>query len=260
MKTCLITGASGGIGSEIAQALGRQGYYVLLQGRNAEKLEKVRQCIGDNSQIVLGDLNDKNDRCNVLAHLSKYENIDLLVNAAGISQFTSFESMNETAMAEMITSNLVSPMLFIHAFIEFKNARASKNLVTIVNIGSAFGYIGYPGFSVYAASKFGLRGLTESLRREYADTRFQFAYFAPRATQTKINSSQVDDMNKALGNTVDSPAFVAQRFIVFLNKHSREATVGWPEKLFVKINGVLPNLVDNAIKAKLPVIKQHMDV
>lgn len=260
MKTCLVTGASGGIGSEIAKALAKTGYRVLLQGRNTEKLEKVSLCIGENTEIIVGDLNINSDRTKVLEQLSQYEDIDLLVNAAGISQFSSFDSLSETKIAEMITTNLITPMLFIQAFVQLKNARASKNEVTIVNVGSAFGYIGYPGFSAYAASKFGLRGFTESLLREYADTRFKFAYFAPRATQTEINSSQVDDMNRALGNSVDSPEFVAQQFIAFLKKHTREATVGWPEKLFVRLNGLLPNLVDNAIKAKLPVIKQYMGV
>lgn len=258
MKTCLVTGASGGIGSEIAKALASQGYWVLLQGRNTEKLNKVRQDIGHSCEIVVGDLNIKSDRMKVLEQISTYEDIDLLVNAAGISQFSSFDSLSETKIAEMITTNLITPMLFIQAFIQLKNARESKNEITIVNVGSAFGYIGYPGFSAYAASKFGLRGFTESLLREYADTQFKFAYFAPRATQTEINSSQVDDMNKALGNSVDTPEFVAQQFIAFLKTHTREATVGWPEKLFVRLNGLLPNLVDNAIKSKLSIIKQHM--
>ena len=258
MKTCLVTGASGGIGSEIAKALAIQGYRVLLQGRNTEKLNKIRLDIGNSSEIVVGDLNIKSDRMKVLEQVTMYEDIDLLVNAAGISQFSSFDSLSETNIAEMITTNLITPMLFIQAFIKLKNGKESKNEVTIVNVGSAFGYIGYPGFSAYAASKFGLRGFTESLLREYADTRFKFAYFAPRATQTEINSSQVDNMNKALGNSVDSPEFVAQQFIAFLKKHTREATVGWPEKLFVRLNGLLPNLVDKAIRSKLPVIKQHM--
>lgn len=258
MKTCIVTGASGGIGGEIAIALAKQGYFVFLQGRNAEKLNKVKAQIGENSELVVGDLNKPSDRERIIKLLASGENFSLLVNAAGISHFSAFDKTDEHLINQVITTNLITPMLFIQELIQNKNQENNHDRISIINIGSAFGYIGYPGYAAYSASKFGLRGLTESLRREFADTRFKFAYFAPRATQTEINTSQVNELNKALGNSVDSPRHVAALFIKFLKKHSDEATVGWPEKLFVKINALLPTLVDNAIKSKLPVIKQHM--
>lgn len=258
MKTCLVTGASGGIGREIAKALNEQGYWVLLQGRNVQKLKALKEEIGEHADILVGDLNLSSDREAILNKLEAFEEIDLLVNAAGISHFCAFEKAQESKIAELITTNLISPMLFVQAFVRLRSQSNKK--ITVVNIGSAFGYIGYPGFSVYSASKFGLRGFTESLRREYADTHLSFAYFAPRATQTEINTAQVNDLNQALGNKVDSPLYVAKQFVQFLNKHKREATIGWPEKLFVKVNSLLPRVVDNAIKSKLPVIRQFMGV
>lgn len=258
MKTCLVTGASGGIGREIAKALSQQGYRVLLQGRNNKKLEALKQEIGNSSDILVGDLNLTSDRDAIIRRLHGYSDIELLINAAGISHFSAFSSMSESKITELITTNLISTMLFIRAFIGMKSKSKNSQKVTIVNIGSAFGYIGYPGFSVYAASKFGLRGFTETMRREYAGTLFSFAYFAPRATQTEINSEQVNKMNKAIGNKVDSPIYVAKQFVLFLQKHKCEATIGWPEKLFVRVNSLLPKLVDNAIKSKMPVIREFM--
>ncbi|MFC3094014.1 SDR family oxidoreductase [Alteromonas sediminis] len=258
MKTCLVTGASGGIGQAIAEALYKQGCRVLLQGRNVSKLSLLKQKLGERADMLVGDINLQSDRETILEKLRSYESIDLLVNAAGVSEFAAFESLQESRVAELVTTNLLSPILFIQAFVKMQSNSKSSQQITIVNVGSAFGYIGYPGFSVYAASKFGLRGFTESLRREFSDSRFSFAYFAPRATQTEINSSQVNNLNKALGNAVDSPFFVAEQFIQFLKKHKGEATIGWPEKLFIRVNNLLPAVVDSAIKSKLPVIKQFM--
>ena len=79
----------------------------------------------------------------------------------------------------------------------------------ILNIGSVFGSLGYPGYTAYSATKFALRGFTEALRRELADTRIGVHYFAPRATKTGINASAVDRMNAELKVAMDPPAQVA---------------------------------------------------
>lgn len=255
-QTSLVTGASGGIGSAIAEALHSKGYRVLIQGRDEHKLAKIKKKLGFNAEVLIADLNQSIQRQQLLLKLKEYGAIDLIVNAAGISEFSAFESTSEQRIQELITTNLVTPILFTQEILA--HTKLQKNKTTFINIGSAFGYIGYPGFSGYCASKFGLRGFTESLSREYSDTQFTFAYFAPRATQTDINASNVDAMNKALGNSVDSTDYVAQQFIKFINKQSREGSVGWPEKLFIRLNSVFPTLVDRAIKSKLPLIKQFL--
>ena len=268
-KTCLVTGASGGIGGAIAKALCEQGYRVYIQGRNLQKLTQLKLSLGGDVEIILGDLNEAADRQTVLTEAFTSGAVDLLVNAAGVSQFAAFEQLQADDISALTQTNLITPMLFTQAFIGFaKRARVvnsdnsqaanEKRNVTVINVGSAFGFIGYPGFSSYCASKFGLRGFTESMAREYSDSYFRFGYFAPRATQTEINSKAVDEMNAALGNAVDTPAYVAQEFLTFLNSKSREKVVGWPEKLFVRVNGLLPKVVDNAIKSKLSTIKRFV--
>jgi short-subunit dehydrogenase len=157
---------------------------------------------------------------------------------------------------------LITPMLFTQEFLAKSKSitmyHSDQAPLNIIQVGSAFGYIGYPGFSSYCASKFGLRGFIEALAREYADTRIRFGYFAPRATNTNINAVSVDDMNKALGNAVDRVDTVAKAFIIFLNSKKREQVVGWPEKLFARINGFIPKLVDNAIQSNLLIIKRYL--
>lgn len=262
IKTCLVTGASGGIGGAIAKVLCENGYHVFIQGRNQEKLEQLKLSMTENCEILVGDLNKSEDRAQILALAFANKPIDLLVNAAGLSSFVAFEASKPELINNLMQTNLITPMLFTQEFlVKFKSItmhHSDQAPLNVIQVGSAFGYIGYPGFSSYCASKFGLRGFTETLAREYADTSIRFGYFAPRATHTNINPVNVDDMNIALGNAVDSVASVAKAFMIFLNSKKREQVVGWPEKLFARINGFIPKLVDNAIQSKLFIIKRYL--
>jgi len=125
----------------------------------------------------------------------------------------------------------------------------------ILNVGSVFGSIGHPGFVAYCTSKAGMKMFSESLARELADTNVKVAYIAPRATATALNSNKVNDLNLALGNSVDSPDHVAQQIIAQLKSGKILQYLGWPEKLFVRVNALLPSVVHNALVKKLSIIK-----
>ena len=129
----------------------------------------------------------------------------------------------------------------------------------LVLVGSTFGSIGFPGYTAYCASKFGLRGFSEALRRELADTPVQVVYVAPRATATAMNPAPVNELNRALGNAMDAPEAVAAQILQAMEKDERRRFLGWPEKLFVVINGILPKLVDKAMLKQLPVIRRFLD-
>jgi len=133
-----------------------------------------------------------------------------------------------------------------------------REQAAIVNMGSTFGSIGFPGFSAYSASKFGLRGYTETLRRELADSAIRVMYLAPRAVKTPINSTAVVEMNKALGNAMDEPEVVAKALIALLQKDKNCAYLGWPEKVFVRVNSLFPRLVDYALRGKLAIIRDYV--
>jgi short-subunit dehydrogenase len=128
----------------------------------------------------------------------------------------------------------------------------------IVNIGSVFGAIGYPGQVAYSASKFALRGFSESLRRELGDSTVRVHYLAPRATRTGFNCAAVDELNAQLAVATDPPERVAAAVGRMIETDRPEAVIGWPEKLFVRINGLLPRLVDHSLARQLPIIKQRL--
>ena len=102
-----------------------------------------------------------------------------------------------------------------------------------------------------------MRGFTEALRRELADTNVSVRYVAPRATRTGINTSAVERMNAELGVAMDPPELVAKAVCDMLVGGTVEAVLGWPEKLFARVNGILPRVVDGALRKQLPVIRRY---
>ncbi|GAA5139497.1 SDR family oxidoreductase [Thalassotalea piscium] len=241
---CLLTGATGGIGQAIAQLFDAQGFQLILHGRNELKLETLQKSLKGNHHIICGDLNDAEVRRVLIdeAFADLAHQPTMLINNAGISQFKSFDEIHGDDIESLISTNLIATIDFTRLFL----CRV-KESSTIVNVGSAYGAIGYPGYSLYCASKFGLRGFTEALMRELANSDHRVCYFAPRATNTSINSTSVQRMNSELGNNSDTPEFVAQELLTLINSKSARKTVGWPEKFFARINGVLPEVVDKSI-------------
>lgn len=254
-KTVLLTGASGGIGQAIALRLAGAGARLVLVARNMARLaslqsELVARFPADH-QIFSADLTQDSDRQALLAFVRDLKGVDLLINNAGISQFGLIAQQD---FATQLSTNLLMPMQLTQTLLPELQCRPQA---MIVNVGSAFGSIGYPGFSGYSASKFGLRGFTEALKRELSDSQVQVLYFAPRATDTAINSAAVVAMNQELGTHSDSPAQVAAALLQQIEQEQARRFVGWPEQLFVRVNAIFPGIVDKALAAKLAVIRRY---
>ena len=180
--------------------------------------------------------------------------IDLLINCAGTNNFGMFEDQPQNAIKQVLDINLTGPILLSLELMPLLRQRGDAH---IVNIGSTFGSIGYPGFSAYCASKFGLRGFTEALRRELGDSGIRVSYVAPRATRTDLNDDSIVAMNAALGTAMDEPGLVADEVMtVVTGRAAPMRYIGWPEKLFVRINALFPGLVDNSLRKQLPVIRR----
>ncbi len=249
----ILTGATGGMGQAMVAALCQAGAQVLLVGRQTQALEAMERDFGSRVSCVQADLRQPDDRARVVAAARKLKGFNLLVNAAGVNHFGLFESMDDSAIADLIDINLTANLQLTRALLPLMK---SAPQACVVNIGSTFGSIGYAGFSTYCASKFALRGFSQALRRELADTRVGVLYLAPRATRTEMNSSQVNAMNSALQVATDSPEQVAKQLISALERDLREVHLGWPERLFVRLNSLLPSLLDKALRRQLPTI-QH---
>lgn len=256
----LLTGAAGGIGRSIALELLGKGAEVLLVDRDARALEAVAQALAiprERFELHAADLTSAPEREELCRKAAGWHGgINVLVNNAGVNPFGMFEALSPQQLDVTLAINLQAPM---HLCRELLPHLRRQDRASIVNTGSVFGAIGYPGYAAYSASKFALRGFTEALRRELSGSRVTVQYFAPRATRTPINPQAVENMNRELGVAMDPPERVARELVALLESRRSSAVVGWPEKLFVRLNALMPGLVDRALRRQLPVIRRYAD-
>lgn len=252
----VLTGATGGIGRAIAAELVHRCRWLILVGRNLAALQAMQAELGAHAiHIVHGDLLQEETLSKIETLARGLGGINLLVNNAGASEFHAFESQRNEQIAQLLQTNLLAPMLLSRQLIPL--LRTSPR-AQIVNIGSVFGSIGFPGFAAYCASKSGLRGFSQALRRELLDSRIEVRYFAPRATATPINSAAVQAMNMELKTAEDSPAHVARQLMHFLKDSRWERTLGLKESFFILLNKLAPALPDKAILGQLPIIRKYL--
>ncbi|MDO8860832.1 SDR family oxidoreductase [Haliea sp. E1-2-M8] len=251
-KRFVLTGAAGGIGQAFAAALAGAGAQLLLVSRSEDALEALcGRLPGSGHQLVAADLATAGGRA-ALVTAAGVE-VDGLINNAGVSFFGLLGEQGEAELRQTLELNLLLPMLLVRDLLPALQARGG----TIVNVGSAFGSIGFAGNVAYSGSKFGLRGFTEALRRELADSGVNVQYLAPRATATSMNSAAVQAMNSELGTAMDPPERVADELMALLARGNGVRFIGWPERFFIKLNSVLPGLVDKALLRQLPVVRRH---
>lgn len=251
-STVMVTGASGGIGGAIARQLAEQGANLVLIGRNASRLEGVQtefQSLGVRVVVLSADLAKPGAPAAVAQQaLRSVKEVDALVNCAGVQNFGFFADEAATDTAALFHVNVVAPMALVNAMLPHMLARQKGQ---IMNIGSIFGSIGYPCFASYSASKFALRGFSEALRRELTGSGVGVTYLAPRFTRTDFNQGAVDRMAQVLKMGKDEPHVVAASAIRALKSDGRDLYLGWPEKLFVRINAILPRLVDPSLVSQV---------
>ena len=253
-KTLLLTGATGGIGKLVAQRLDAAGACIVLNCYLQDALAELSTELNGNHVIVCADVSSEQGREAIVSACSNAGGIDGIINLAGILDFALFAQQEVGLLERMITINLAAPILLTRLLLD---QLMNKKEAVILNVGSIFGSIGHPGFTTYCATKAGLMRFTEALSRELADTPVRVAYIAPRATKTSLNDDRVDALNKELGNKSDNPELVADQIVAMLENNSVVEYLGWPEKLFVKINALLPGVVGSALIKNLSKIKHY---
>lgn len=255
-KRVILTGATGGIGAALCAALLASGAQVLAVGRSAARLATLAAAQPQGRVVaVVADLSSAEGRARLVqAAREQPAPPQLLVLGHAHSAFGLFGQQGAADLENVLHTNLVAPALLVHALLP---VLAENPEAAVVAIGSTFGSIGFPAFAGYSASKFGLRGLFEALAREYADSPVRFQYLSPRATRTAFNSAAVDALNAELKTPSDTPEQVARQLIRAIERGDLRRQLGWPEKLFARLNGALPALVDRSLRAQLPIIRRH---
>lgn len=249
----LLTGATGGLGQALARVLSRQGAKLLVAGREPDRLAALAAGLGAGHASVRADLNAAAGIA-ATVDAARAFGVNVLINNAGIGGFALYDDQDWAAVEALLATNLVAPMRLTHALLPQLKRQSTA---AVVNIGSTFGSLPFAGFAAYSAAKAGLRGFSQALRRELADTRVAVIHLAPRAIATPLNTAAVDALNRELGNRSDSADAVAEEVATALRRGAGERHLGFPERLFARLNGFAPSLIDRGVAGKLAAIKRH---
>ncbi len=201
-KGALVTGASGGIGDAIARRLHAQGATVVLSGTRAEKLEALRDDLGDRAHIATCNLSDA-ESVNALPKAAEEAlgdaSLDILVNNAGVTKDNLFMRMKEEEFDDVIAVNLKAAFLLAKGVLRGMMKRRHGRIVSITSV---VGTMGNPGQGNYAASKAGLVGMTKSLAQEVASRGITVNCLAPGFIETPMTDVLPDDQKAALAERI----------------------------------------------------------
>ncbi|NLE51932.1 MAG: SDR family NAD(P)-dependent oxidoreductase [Chloroflexi bacterium] len=244
-KVVLITGASTGIGRALAFAFARRGARVALVSRSEERLEAVRREIAPYSADVLVIPSDLTDEAQLEAAVARtmehFGRIDVLVNNAGYMQGGPLPELDPARIEQVLRLNLWAMIRLTQLALPIMRAQHSGY---ILNIGSSAARVAVPHATVYVASKHGVAGFTDALRRELGSSGVRVTLVNPAWTDTDGLTSETQEVIGRYGFQIADPDEVAERAVQALVSGRYEIVLGGPlERLGVLVERYAPFLL-----------------
>ncbi len=261
-KVVVITGASDGIGAELARQLSVDKPKLVLAARRRDALEAVaRQCeaVGATTFCVVSDVSIEADcRTLIAATVEKFERIDALVNNAGVSMHAKFDEIKDTSVYEnLMRINLMGSIWPTHAALP--HLKSSKGL--IVAVASLAGLVGVPGRTTYCATKFAQTGFFEALRVELQPEGVDVCIVYPGVVATEIRRNGWNAKGETAGSSglsetgAMSVEECAGLIVSAMRSRKREEVMSAKGKLGRWMKLIAPAKVDAMARAALT--KEH---
>jgi len=204
-KGALVTGASGGIGWAISEALHAQGATVAISGTRVERLNELAAKLGSRVFVLPCDLRDRAAVVKLGEEAEKaLGQVDILVNNAGVTHDNLFMRMKDEEWDDVIAVNLTSVFVLTRGILRGMMRRRAGR---IVNIASISGVLGNPGQGNYAASKAGLVGMTKSLAREVSSRGITANCIAPGFISTPMTDALTPKQVEAIAAAIPAAKF-----------------------------------------------------
>lgn len=183
-KVWFITGASSGIGRELALAALARGDKVTLAARRRDALKEIEQQYSENAFAVSLDITDASQRrAAVEAALGRFGRIDVLANIAGRGSLGAAEEFSTTQLSDQLAINFIGAAELTRELLPTLRSQRSGHVLMLTSV---LGLVSYPGFAPYCASKFALEGWSEALRAEVAPLGIKVTIVAPGAFRTSF--------------------------------------------------------------------------
>jgi len=229
MKKALITGASGGIGLEVARQLASQDYQLTLVARSEDKLNKaVRDLNGSGHTALVADLTEQDGLQKLVGHLKTHK-YDVLINNAGAGIYGKFIDIPLADQLASMKLNMDSLVTLSYAFLQ-----TAKRGDTLVNIGSLLAHSSFPGASVYAATKSFVANFSESLWYEFKEKGISVIGFNPGAAKSDFHAHAGSQANAFPDFVLSSVKDVAKELVEALgNKAEPRVVQGWKNRFML---------------------------
>ena len=187
----LVTGASRGIGREIAKKLAQEGSKVIANYNKSEEQAKILQRENDNIEIYKADVSNREEVHEMVEYILKeHGKIDVLINNAGISESKVFTDVTDEDWNKIINTDLYSVFCVtqevLHSMIHNKKG-------CIINISSVWGMVGASCETIYSVAKAGIDGMTKSLAKELGPSNIRVNSIAPGIIDTDMNKNLTQD-------------------------------------------------------------------
>src|SRR5258708_20992954 len=220
MQKILITGASDGIGLEIAKLLAQKGHQLTLAARNKEKLEKAIETLaGKGHGSLVSDLSKRQEVNQLANHISE-NHYHVLVNNAGVGMYGRFEEMSLESQLNMMELNMVALTVLANSFI-----KTAKEGDSLVNVASTLGTTSYPGAAVYAATKAFVTNFSEALWWENKKRGIYVLGFSPGVTHTNFHKASGGSQELFPKAITQEPGQVATELVRALEKRKKPKVV-----------------------------------
>jgi dehydrogenase/reductase SDR family protein 7B len=252
-QVVIITGASSGIGKALAFEYGRQGAIIVITGRNQTKLnEAAAELQASNIQqyaIVCDSSSEEQTRKMIQEVVNRFGKIDLLINNAGISMRSMFETVDLQVLKQVMDINFWGTVYATHAALPY--LKQSKG--GIIGISSIAGYRGLPVRTGYSASKFAMNGFLEALRTELIGTGVHVLTACPGFTASNIRNASLTGDGSIAGETMrEEDKMMSAEEVAFEIRKAYEAkkktlVLTFQGKLTVFLNKWVNSLMDKLV-------------
>lgn len=220
-KVAIVTGASSGIGKEIAKELSKAGMKLVITARREDRLLELKASLPNDCEVLAADIGaaETADKLLVLA-LEKYGRADILINNAGMLSTNPIELIDIERMAEMIKVNFEAVMRLSYTFARHFKQQGDGFIINISSIG---GSLSIPTWGVYCAVKAAVETFSQSLRIELGPSGVRVGVIAPGTTETEIFDVQKENGEHPVEQNIEAlqPEDVAQAVKFMLEQPKR---------------------------------------